>query len=152
MLLLHFPQALHTALHVAAPQQLAPKVRRVPTLGTASSGIVRRAPILSVSIQAVESIGRVRNVLRLGMRVIRIEEVQVKSFQAHQLAWRVIVRCLGMQSSLRSSGKVGEKEGEAPVGIGFRSALSINVSITPTISGYLQFQLNTLRVLADLLH
>lgn len=45
-LLLHLPQAEHTAEHVAAPQQLAPAVRRVPTLGTARRGSDSRAPIV----------------------------------------------------------------------------------------------------------
>lgn len=45
-LLLHLPQALHTAEQVAAPQQEAAMVATVPTLGRASSGRDKSAPIM----------------------------------------------------------------------------------------------------------
>ena len=47
MLFWHFEQELQTALQVAAPQQEAVKVRRVPILGNASSGRDRAAPMLA---------------------------------------------------------------------------------------------------------
>lgn len=47
-LLPHLPQALHTAEHVAAPQQLAAKPITVPMLGTANKGIESKAPILAL--------------------------------------------------------------------------------------------------------
>lgn len=47
-LLPHFPQALHTAEQVAAPQQLAAQPSMVPMLGTAISGIESNAPILNL--------------------------------------------------------------------------------------------------------
>lgn len=53
MLLLHLPHAEHTAEQVAAPQQLAPKVRRVPIEGTARSGSDRSAPIVAAEIWAL---------------------------------------------------------------------------------------------------
>jgi hypothetical protein len=46
-LLLHLPQALHTAEHVAAPQQEAAKVASVPILGMASRGSDSSAPMIS---------------------------------------------------------------------------------------------------------
>jgi len=45
-LLPHFPQALHTAEHVAAPQQLAAKPMAVPILGTAINGKDSNAPMV----------------------------------------------------------------------------------------------------------
>lgn len=57
-LLPHFPQALHTAEHVAAPQQLAAKPITVPRLGTAKSGIDSNAPIFAKSPAVVSSEGR----------------------------------------------------------------------------------------------
>ena len=51
------PQAEHTAEQVAAPQQLAPKVKSVLALGKASSGKDRRAPIMETlsSVGIVEA-------------------------------------------------------------------------------------------------
>jgi len=46
MLLLHLPNALHMAEHVAAPQHDAAAVTMVPTLGMARSGKDSSAPIV----------------------------------------------------------------------------------------------------------
>lgn len=82
-LLPHFPQALQTMEQVAAPQQLAAKERTcaivshgeatkgkaveaagrtVPRLGTASSGIERRAPMAAEGARAGRSGGSRRGV------------------------------------------------------------------------------------------
>lgn len=53
MLLLHLPQALHTALQVAAPQQDAAKVARVPMDGIARRGRDSSAPMVVVPVVVV---------------------------------------------------------------------------------------------------
>ena len=50
MLLLHLPNELHTAEHVAAPQHDAAAVTMVPTPGRASNGRESRAPMV-VNVQ-----------------------------------------------------------------------------------------------------
>lgn len=50
--LLHLPQAEHTALQVAAPQQEAPNVRSVPMEGIARSGRESSAPMVVVKSRA----------------------------------------------------------------------------------------------------
>jgi len=59
----HLPQALQTAEHVAAPQQLAAKPKTVPMLGTARSGSDRSAPMvtacrgLGYSLRGIAGVG-----------------------------------------------------------------------------------------------
>jgi len=51
ILLLKRPQLLHIALQVAAPQQLAAKVIKVPTVGTANNGRDTKAPMIGPFIR-----------------------------------------------------------------------------------------------------
>jgi len=60
----HFPQALQTMEHVAAPQQVAAKDKIVPKLGTASSGSERSAPI-ATSLEGFQV--RPRSIIPLGV-------------------------------------------------------------------------------------
>lgn len=53
MLLRNLPQALHSAEHVAAPQQDAATDQSVAALGNASNGRERRAPIVSETSEMV---------------------------------------------------------------------------------------------------
>jgi len=67
----HFPHALHTIEHVAAPQHVAPNESRVPTLGTAISGIERRAPMATaVGGSGPAPNGRLKGVVQFRARVV----------------------------------------------------------------------------------
>lgn len=73
-LLPHFPQALHTAEHVAAPQQLAAKPMIVPSPGTAMNGIESNAPIAATSPELVSSESR-QYQQKTKAEIIRVVEV-----------------------------------------------------------------------------
>jgi hypothetical protein len=83
-LLPHFPQALHTAEQVAAPQQLAAKPTIVPSPGTAMNGIDSNAPIAATSPEVVFSESRQSQQKTKGeiIRVVEVVAVVIQSFRS----------------------------------------------------------------------